>query len=68
MYRFSPKWETGVQLDFNFHEAFEHFEGFSVVPVVAYTVTDRLTAFVGAGVDHVNESGHNKFLARLGGE
>jgi hypothetical protein len=68
MYRFSPKWEVGVQVDFNFLKGLDNFEGYSVVTVVAYSVTDRLNAFMGAGVEHRKESGENELLARLGGE
>ena len=68
MYRFDPKWETGVQFDISFGKGFDGFEGYSVVPVVAYSVTNRFNVFVGAGVEHGEESGENEFLARLGGE
>ena len=68
MYRFSPKWEVGVQVDFNFLKGLDGFEGYSVVTVVAYSVTDRFNAFMGAGVEHRKESGENELLARLGGE
>jgi len=68
MHRLNPKWEVGVQVDFNFLKGYDDFEGFSVVPVVAYSVTDRFNVFMGAGVEHGEESGENEFLARLGGE
>jgi hypothetical protein len=68
MYRFSPKWEVGVQVDFNFLKSFDGFEGYSVALVVAYSVTDRLNTFMGAGVEHRKESGENELLVRLGGE
>lgn len=68
MHRFNPKWEAGVQFDFNFLKGYEEFEGYSIVPVAAYSVTDRFNAFMGAGVEHRRESGQNEFLARLGGE
>ena len=68
MYRFSPKWEVGVQFDFNFLKGLDSFEGYAVVPVVAYSVTNRFNTFMGAGVEHGKESGENEFLARLGGE
>lgn len=68
MHRFNPKWEVGVQFDFNFLKGYDGFEGYSVVPVVAYSVTERLNTFMGAGVEHSEESGENEFLGRLGAE
>jgi hypothetical protein len=68
MYRFSPRWEVGVQVDFDFLKGFDGFEGYAVVPVVAYSVTNRLNTFMGAGVEHSKESGENELLARLGVE
>jgi hypothetical protein len=56
------------QGDFNFLKGLDGFEGYAVVPVVAYSVTDRFSTFMGAGVEHGKESGENKFLARLGDE
>ena len=68
MYRFNPKWEVGVQVDFDFLKGLDGFEGYALVPVVAYSVTGRFNVFMGAGVEHGKESGENEFLARLGGE
>lgn len=68
MYRFNPKWEAGLQLDLNFHKGFKRFEGYSLVPVAAYSVTERFNAFIGTGVEHRRETGDNEFLVRVGGE
>jgi hypothetical protein len=40
--RLSERWEIGVQFDLNFTEGFAEFEGLAVVPIVAYSFTDRL--------------------------
>lgn len=68
MYRLNPEWEVGIQFDFIYGEGFNEFEAFAVVPVAAYSVTNRFNAFVGAGIEHDKSSDENEFLARLGGE
>ena len=68
MYRLNPKWEVGTQFDIIYGEGFNEFEAFAVVPVAAYSVTNRFNAFVGASIEHAKKSGENGFLARLGGE
>lgn len=68
LYRFHPKWEVGVQLDLNYDRSFEHHESDALVPIVAYSVTDRLPLFVGVGIERERESGHLEWLARLGFE
>jgi len=68
LYRFHPKWEVGIQLDLNYDRSFEHHESDAVVAIVAYSVTDRLPVFVGAGIERERDSGHTEWLARLGFE
>ena len=47
MYRLNPKWEIGVQLDTDWSTGYGDYEGFAIVPVVAYTVTSRINLFMG---------------------
>jgi len=68
LYRFHPKWEVGIQLDLNYDRSFEHHESDAVVAIVAYSVTNRLPVFVGAGIERERDSGHTEWLARLGFE
>ena len=68
MYRLNPKWEIGVQLDTDWSTSYGDYEGFAIVPVVAYTVTSRINLFMGAGFEHSDESGDNTALGRFGGE
>ena len=44
MYRLNPKWEVGAQLDIIYSEGFNEFEAYAVVPVAAYSVTNRFNA------------------------
>lgn len=68
MYRLNPKWEVGAQLDTDWTQGYESYEGYSIVPVAAYSVTDRFNVFMGVGFEHSDETGDNSPLARLGGE
>ena len=67
LYRFHPKWEVGFQVDLNYDRSFDH-ESDSLVPIVAYSVTERLPVFVGVGVERERDTGHTEWLARLGFE
>jgi len=67
LYRFHPKWEVGFQVDLNYDRSFDH-ESDALVPIVAYSVTDRLPVFVGVGVERERDTGHTEWLARLGFE
>lgn len=68
MYRLNPKWEIGAQLDTDWTQGYEKYDGYAVVPVAAYTVTSRINLFMGVGFEHSDETGENGALARLGGE
>ena len=68
LYRFHPKWEVGVQFDFVFEKGYGDFEAYSVVPIVAYSITDRVPVFFGVGVDHAESTDDYEPLVRLGAE
>jgi hypothetical protein len=68
LYRFHPKWEVDVQLDLNYDRSFEHHESDALVPIVAYSVTERLPVFLGVGIERERDTGHTEWLARLGFE
>jgi hypothetical protein len=66
--RLSPRWEVGIQFDWNFSESFGEFEGIAVVPIVAYSITDRFPVFGGIGAEHDLNHSATALLVRLGGE
>ena len=68
LYRLSPKWEVGFQLDLNYDRSFEHHESDAVVPIVSYSVTDRLPVFFGIGLERERSTGETEWLARAGFE
>ena len=68
LYRFHPKWEVGVQLDLNYDRSFEHHESDALVPIIAYSVTDKLPLFLGVGIEKERDTGDTEWLARLGFE
>ncbi len=48
--RFHPKWEAGIQLDFEWDEGYTTFEGTAVAGIVAYNITNKWPVFAGFGV------------------
>lgn len=68
LYRLNPTWEFGIQLDLVYERGFGEFEAYAVVPIVAYSVTDRFPLFFGVGFEHGKSTNHNEPLVRLGGE
>ncbi len=68
LYRWNPKWETGVQLDLTFEQGYGEFEGYVLVPIVAYSVTNRLPIFFGLGFEHTKATGDKELLVRIGSE
>ena len=68
LYRLDSKWELGFQLDLNFNRSFEHHESDAIVPIVSYSVTDRLPLFFGVGLERERSTGETKWLARSGFE
>jgi len=68
LYRLNPKWEIGVQLDFIFEKGYDDLEAYAVVPIAAYSITNRIPLFFGVGVEQDRTTKHNEFLVRLGGE
>jgi hypothetical protein len=47
---------------------FEELEAYAVVPIVAYSVTDRIPVFFGMGVEQNRATKHSEMLVRLGDE
>ena len=68
LYRLDSKWELGFQLDLNYDRTFEHHESDAIVPIVSYSVTDRLPVFLGVGLERERSTGETKWLARVGFE
>jgi len=68
LYRWNPKWETGIQLDLGFEQGYGAFESYTLVTIVSYTITDRVPFFFGVGFEHSKESGDNEFVVRVGTE
>jgi len=68
LYRLDSKWELGFQLDLNYSRSFEHHESDAIVPIVSYSVTDRLPVFLGVGLERERSTGHIEWLARVGFE
>lgn len=68
LYRFNPKWELGVQFDFNYDTSFDEFESWAIVPIVTYSITEGFPIFVGAGIEHRRETDEDEFLLRAGFE
>jgi len=66
--RLNPKWEIGLQFDLIYERGFDHLEAYAVVPIIAYSLTNRIPLFFGVGFEHGRASGHNEPLVRLGGE
>ncbi len=62
LYRLDSKWELGFQLDLNFNRSFEHRESDAIVPIVSYSVTDRLPLFFGVGLERERSTGETKWL------
>ena len=58
----------GFQLDLNYDRSFEHHESDAVVPIVSYSVTDRLPVFLGIGLERERSTGETEWLARFGFE
>lgn len=68
LYRLNPKWELGFQLDLNYSRGFEDHESDAIVPIVSYSVTERLPVFLGVGIERERHTGHTEWLARVGFE
>lgn len=68
LYRLDRKWELGFQIDFNYGRGFDGYESFGFVPIISYSVTDRLPVFAGAGIEHRRATGSDEFIARVGFE
>lgn len=68
LYRISPHWEIGAQFDLNYGEFFDNLKGYSVVPIISYSVTERFPIFLGAGVEHRRDTNENELILRAGFE
>jgi len=68
LYRFKPRWEVGVQVDFVFEKSFGEREARIIVPIAAYSITDRIPLFFGVGVEHRRATDENEPVVRLGSE
>jgi hypothetical protein len=61
LYRLDSKWELGFQLDLNYDRTFKHQEGHhesdAIVPIVSYSVTDRLPVILARTSHQVSSRG-----------
>lgn len=64
LHRLNPEWKLGCQFDLNYDRSFEDHESDAIVPIVAYSVTDRLPLFVGVGLERDRTTGDTEWLAR----
>lgn len=68
LYRFHPKWEVGIQYDLIFEEGYGRHEATVLVPIVAYSITDRVPLFFGMGVERNERNEENEPVVRVGTE
>jgi hypothetical protein len=68
LYRVNPKWEFGVQLDLAYEKGFGEPEAYIIVPIAAYSITNRVPLFFGVGVEHRKATDENEAVVRVGSE